>query len=96
MESVLSHVGAGFCHGITPLKRGITATHFNPSSFSGGVDYRKPRRVVLVKAEAEGVGINPDIRKTEAKVVDSVVVTELAKPLTAYCRFVKLFLSFWC
>ena len=89
MESVLSHVGAGFCHGITPLKRGISGTHFNPSSFStGGVADRKPRRVVLlVRAEAEAaVGINPDIRKTEAKVVDSVVVTELSKPLTAYCR----------
>ncbi|KAF5205212.1 Cdgsh iron-sulfur domain-containing protein [Thalictrum thalictroides] len=35
-----------------------------------------------IKAEA----INPQIRKEEAKVVDSVVVTELSKPLTAYCR----------
>nr|GMD00604.1 CDGSH iron-sulfur domain-containing protein NEET [Ipomoea batatas] len=44
---------------------------------------RKPgRRMVAVRAES----INPDIRKTEDKVVDSVVVTELAKPLTAYCR----------
>ncbi|XP_031095867.1 CDGSH iron-sulfur domain-containing protein NEET [Ipomoea triloba] len=43
----------------------------------------KPRRrMVAVRAES----INPDIRKTEDKVVDSVVVTELAKPLTAYCR----------
>lgn len=42
----------------------------------------KPRRMVAVRAEA----INPDIRKTEDKVVDSVVITELAKPLTAYCR----------
>nr|GLL28123.1 CDGSH iron-sulfur domain-containing protein NEET [Ipomoea trifida] len=43
----------------------------------------KPRRrMVAVSAES----INPDIRKTEDKVVDSVVVTELAKPLTAYCR----------
>ncbi|XP_019149703.1 PREDICTED: CDGSH iron-sulfur domain-containing protein NEET [Ipomoea nil] len=40
------------------------------------------RRNVAVRAES----INPDIRKTEDKVVDSVVVTELAKPLTAYCR----------
>ncbi|CAA2955785.1 CDGSH iron-sulfur domain-containing protein NEET [Olea europaea var. sylvestris] len=43
----------------------------------------RPRRMVVVKA-AEA--INPDIRKTEEKVVDSVIVTELAKPLTAYCR----------
>ncbi|NP_001309349.1 CDGSH iron-sulfur domain-containing protein [Solanum lycopersicum] len=42
----------------------------------------KPRRVVMVRAQA----INPDIKKDEAKVVDSVLVTELSKPLTAYCR----------
>ncbi|XP_076927452.1 CDGSH iron-sulfur domain-containing protein NEET-like [Bidens hawaiensis] len=42
------------------------------------------RRMVTVRAEAGA--INPEIRKTEDKVVDSVVVTELAKPLTAYCR----------
>ncbi|WMV20340.1 hypothetical protein MTR67_013725 [Solanum verrucosum] len=42
----------------------------------------KPRRMVVVRAEA----INPDIKKDEAKVVDSVLVTELSKPLTAYCR----------
>ncbi|KAK6135279.1 hypothetical protein DH2020_030980 [Rehmannia glutinosa] len=49
---------------------------------SSGAAAAKPRRMVAVRAEA----INPDIRKTEDKVVDSVVVTELAKPLTAYCR----------
>lgn len=48
----------------------------------------RPRRMVVVRAEA----INPDIKKDEAKVVDSVVVTELSKPLTAYCRFFFLFL----
>ncbi|PIN09719.1 hypothetical protein CDL12_17697 [Handroanthus impetiginosus] len=42
----------------------------------------KPRRMVAVRAET----VNPGIRKTEDKVVDSVVVTELAKPTTAYCR----------
>lgn len=46
------------------------------------------RRMVVVRAE--GGAINPEIRKTEDKVVDSVVVTELAKPLTAYCRFLRL------
>ncbi|CAL9757045.1 unnamed protein product [Musa acuminata subsp. burmannicoides] len=39
-----------------------------------------------VAVRAEGVGINPDVRKNEEKVVDSVVVSELSKPLTAYCR----------
>lgn len=43
--------------------------------------------VVVRAAEA----INPEIRKTEDKVVDSVVVTELSKPLTAYCRFLSPF-----
>lgn len=43
----------------------------------------RPRRMVVVKAEA----INPEIRKTEEKVVDSVVVTELSKAITPYCRF---------
>ncbi|KAM3302047.1 CDGSH iron-sulfur domain-containing protein NEET [Capsicum chacoense] len=41
----------------------------------------RPRRMV-VRAEA----VNPDIRKDETKVVDSVLVTELSKPLTPYCR----------
>ncbi|KAI4320057.1 hypothetical protein MLD38_033577 [Melastoma candidum] len=44
------------------------------------------RGAVIVRAEAEGVAINPAIRKSEEKVVDSVVVAELSKPLTAYCR----------
>ncbi|XP_074584209.1 CDGSH iron-sulfur domain-containing protein NEET [Curcuma longa] len=38
---------------------------------------------------AEG-GINPDVRKNEEKVVDSVVAAELTKPLTAYCRCWRL------
>ncbi|XP_073139118.1 CDGSH iron-sulfur domain-containing protein NEET [Henckelia pumila] len=42
----------------------------------------KPRRMVAVRAEA----VNPDIRKTEDKVVDSVLVADLSKPVTAYCR----------
>lgn len=51
-----------------------------PASSSKGT---RPR-VVVVKAEAQA--INPEIRKTEEKVVDSVVVSELSKPLTPYCR----------
>ncbi|KAK9060924.1 hypothetical protein SSX86_018104 [Deinandra increscens subsp. villosa] len=43
------------------------------------------RRLVAVRAEGGGA-INPEIRKTEEKVVDAVVVTELTKPVTAYCR----------
>ncbi|KAJ6764473.1 CDGSH IRON-SULFUR DOMAIN-CONTAINING PROTEIN 1 [Salix koriyanagi] len=43
-----------------------------------------PRSLVVVRAEAQA--INPEIRKTEEKVVDSLMVAELSKPLTAYCR----------
>ncbi|KAG6466192.1 CDGSH iron-sulfur domain-containing protein NEET-like [Zingiber officinale] len=46
-----------------------------------------PRRrsAAAFTVRAEG-GINPDVRKNEEKVVDSVVASELTKPLTAYCR----------
>jgi hypothetical protein len=52
--------------------------------------------LVVVRAEAQS--INPEIRKNEEKVVDSVVVAELSKPLTAYCRFVPVVSSlfFFC
>ncbi|GAV61856.1 zf-CDGSH domain-containing protein [Cephalotus follicularis] len=73
MASMVSTLGAGFCYGKSPL--GIQ----KPIAVAV-----RPKRLVLVKAEAQA--INPEIRKTEAKVVDSVVVTELSKPLTAYCR----------
>ena len=49
----------------------------------GPVASKPPRRMVGVRAEA----INPDIRKTEEKVVDSVLLPEISKPVTAYCRF---------
>nr|CAD1844565.1 unnamed protein product [Ananas comosus var. bracteatus] len=44
----------------------------------------RPRdRRVAVRAEG---WVNPGVRKNEDKVVDSVLVPELSKPLTAYCR----------
>lgn len=86
MASILSTVGAGFScskpptEGLKQSRRGTTVgTQFGSLSF-GDVG----RRVVVVRAE--GQAINPEIRKSEDKVVDSVVVTELSKPLTAYCR----------
>ncbi|CAO2838974.1 unnamed protein product [Amaranthus hypochondriacus] len=42
------------------------------------------KRMVRVRVRAET--INPEIRKTEEKVVDSVIVTELSKNITPYCR----------
>ena len=39
------------------------------------------------EAAGAGGGINPAIRKEEDKVVDTVLTGELAKPLTAYCRY---------
>ncbi|KAA0055137.1 CDGSH iron-sulfur domain-containing protein NEET [Cucumis melo var. makuwa] len=45
------------------------------------------RRTVVVRAEgSSGEHINPAIRKSEEKVVDSVLIAELSKPLTPYCR----------
>lgn len=55
-----------------------------PSSPTLNRNVVRQRRLVAVRAEA--AAINPGIRKTEEKVVDAVVVTELSKPLTAYCR----------
>lgn len=57
---------------------------------------RKQQRMTVVRAEGGGGGINPEIRKNEEKVVDSVVVTELSKNITPYCRFlVYLFIFFF-
>ncbi|CAN8244613.1 unnamed protein product [Cochlearia groenlandica] len=47
---------------------------------------QKTMVTVVVRADAGGGGINPEIRKNEEKVVDSVVVTELSKNITPYCR----------
>jgi hypothetical protein len=44
--------------------------------------------VVGVRAEGETqqVILNPGIKKDVDKVVDTVVASELSKPMTAYCR----------
>ncbi|KAJ6761252.1 CDGSH IRON-SULFUR DOMAIN-CONTAINING PROTEIN 1 [Salix purpurea] len=59
-----------------------------PKSRTGGVKPNiaaaRSRALVVVRAEAQA--INPEIRKNEEKVVDSVAAAELSKPLTAYCR----------
>lgn len=87
MASILSTVGATLSYNKPPmegLKQSTRGrTHFKSLSF-GAVSV-KPRRVAVV-VRAESQGINLEIRKSEDKVVDSVVVTELSKPLTAYCR----------
>ncbi|KAL4575913.1 hypothetical protein LXL04_012000 [Taraxacum kok-saghyz] len=77
-----SIVGVGIPFGISSPPQAL-----KPSTRVGGVATQfnhSTQRMVAVKAEAGG--INPEIRKTEDKVVDSVVVTELAKPVTPYCR----------
>ncbi|KAK6936359.1 Iron-binding zinc finger, CDGSH type [Dillenia turbinata] len=79
MASIVSMVGCGLSYNsLEGLKRSKEKT-FGGVGVSGG---GKGRRSVLVRAET----INPEIRKSEEKVVDSVIVTELSKPLTAYCR----------
>eukprot|EP00262_Sarcandra_glabra_P015581 TRINITY_DN4831_c0_g1_i1.p1 TRINITY_DN4831_c0_g1~~TRINITY_DN4831_c0_g1_i1.p1 ORF type:complete len:106 (-),score=7.19 TRINITY_DN4831_c0_g1_i1:29-346(-) len=73
MASVANMIGARFSY--SPSIERLT----KQKSVVAKSSSHRPTRV---KAEA----INPEIRKSEDKVVDSVVVTELSKPLTAYCR----------
>ncbi|XP_043725386.1 CDGSH iron-sulfur domain-containing protein NEET [Telopea speciosissima] len=83
MASMMNMVGASFSYGSSSMahdRRG--AIGFEIISPSSMRQNQKQRRCVVVKAET----INPEIRKTEEKVVDSVVMEELSKPLTAYCR----------
>ncbi|KAL7003223.1 hypothetical protein U1Q18_004381 [Sarracenia purpurea var. burkii] len=81
MASGVSMLSAGFSYGGLGLRPsragGATTTLSRPRNAATAA------AMVVVRAEA----INPEIRKSEAKVVDSVVVSELSKPLTAYCRF---------
>ncbi|GMJ10868.1 NEET group protein [Hibiscus trionum] len=82
MASTLSTFGSGICHqNVSPTALGLSP---KPSP-AICVNPRRRRSSGLV-VRAEGQTINPEIRKTEEKVVDSVVVTELSKPLTPYCR----------
>lgn len=86
MASVLSQVGVVLCQKpcLSERKKGIIGTNFNTGSFGIG---KKVRSVVVVKAETGGVSsINPDIRKNEEKVVDAVVLSEVSKAVTPYCR----------
>lgn len=78
MATIASTFGTGLSNvGQLPFKRVTT-----------GEVGRKQQRMVVVRAEeGGGGGINPEIRKNEEKVVDSVVVTELSKNITPYCRF---------
>ncbi|KAG9445115.1 hypothetical protein H6P81_016455 [Aristolochia fimbriata] len=59
--------------------------YYSPSSRpSSNVRRRstKQRSGAVIRSES----INPAIRKEEAKVVDTVQIAELSKPLTPYCR----------
>lgn len=64
----------------------------NPLRELTGRQYTHNTRVVpkitvrVIRAESTPAAINPSIRKSEEKVVDSVLVAELSKPITAYCR----------
>lgn len=73
--SVLSSVGARFSY--SPSFEALKKQKMIPAAATAR------SQSFVVKAEG---GINPEIRKSEAKVVDNVVVSELSKPLTAYCR----------
>uniref|UniRef100_A0A7N0U8Y1 Iron-binding zinc finger CDGSH type domain-containing protein n=1 Tax=Kalanchoe fedtschenkoi TaxID=63787 RepID=A0A7N0U8Y1_KALFE len=64
------------CSSLAAPSRSFSGTHFTVRP--------PPRRPVRWAIRA--IGINPEIRKAEEKVVDSVAVSELAKPVTPYCR----------
>ncbi|KAK8587196.1 hypothetical protein V6N13_086198 [Hibiscus sabdariffa] len=84
MASTLSTLGSGICQNVSTAALGSS---LKPSpAFCVAVVNPRPRRSSAFVVRAEGQTINPDIRKTEEKVVDSVVLTELSKPLTPYCR----------
>ncbi|KAL0913190.1 hypothetical protein M5K25_016632 [Dendrobium thyrsiflorum] len=78
-SAMVSTIGARFAYSPSmevPKKRQLM-----PSLASA--PYRRRNSALVVMAQ---VGINQEIRKNEDKVVDSVVVSELSKPVTAYCR----------
>ncbi|OUZ99495.1 Iron sulfur-containing domain [Macleaya cordata] len=76
-SSVVNMFGARFCYNPSSMKSmGMTRGNTVKTVKYVGAS------AVNVRAEA----INPEIRKSEEKVVDSVIVSELSKPLTAYCR----------
>lgn len=52
----------------------------------GAQSQRRASGVVGVRAEGETQHVNPGIKKDVDKVVDTVVASELSKPMTAYCR----------
>ncbi|KAM1820299.1 CDGSH iron-sulfur domain-containing protein NEET [Malus sylvestris] len=90
MASIVSTAGFISCGGLN-RSSGRSSTTFGTqltypvsSSFGGGCIRRLKPAVVVVRAEAQH--INPEIRKGEEKVVDTVLVPELSKPLTVYCR----------
>lgn len=71
---MVSTVGARFSY--APTAEGLKQRRMQAVSLQ--------RRAIGVRAEG---GINPEIRKAEEKVVDSIVVADLSKPVTAYCRY---------
>lgn len=79
MALVVNMVGARFSYSPSMENR-LTKTE-SPRFLSP----RTKRASAVVRAGANQA-INPAIRKEEDKVVDSVLVAELSKPLTPYCR----------
>ncbi|TYJ07510.1 hypothetical protein E1A91_A11G009200v1 [Gossypium mustelinum] len=75
-----------FGSGVSTTALGLSSLKPIPTVGVATIIFPKPRRSSAMVVRVEGQTINPEIRKTEEKVVDSVVVTELSKPLTAYCR----------
>ncbi|XP_022735030.1 CDGSH iron-sulfur domain-containing protein NEET-like [Durio zibethinus] len=85
MASTMSTYGSGVFQNVS-MAVGLRLKRSPGVAVGVATTNARPRRSAAVVVRAEGQTINPEIRKTEEKVVDSVVVTELAKPVTAYCR----------
>lgn len=86
------HIWVYYLHtmaSILPISSPSSSLSTRPHLLSRNFNDNGRRRTVVVRAEggSSGEHINPAIRKSEDKVVDSVLVPELSKPLTPYCRF---------
>ncbi|KAL2920553.1 CDGSH iron-sulfur domain-containing protein NEET [Bienertia sinuspersici] len=79
MASSISNIN-GFCYTNYPSFSSVEPNTKGFVTYPSTSQHKK--RSFLVRAET----VNPEIRKSEEKVVDSVVVTELSKNITPYCR----------
>ncbi|KAJ4957344.1 hypothetical protein NE237_014127 [Protea cynaroides] len=81
LASTMHMVGASFSYGSSSMEGRTKRPHHRTVSPASVMLNQKQRRYNVVRVDA----INPEIKKTEEKVVDSVLIEELSKPVTPYC-----------